>query len=93
MKNKNSIDILNDLIENILRPAALKYIKGDRYLRSNIIDIIEDTIRELIKNEDKLLAHPNQKSYALSVMKDLIMEFKNKRKKKKEKEKKIKFET
>ena len=90
MKNKNSIDILNDLIENILRPAALKHIKGDKYLRS---DIIEDTIIELIKNEDKLLAHPNQKSYALSVMKDLIMEFKNKRKKKKEKEKKIKFET
>ena len=87
MKNKNSIDILNDLIENILRPAALKHIKGNRDLRS---DIIEDTIIELIKNEDKLLAHPNQKSYALSVMKDLIMKFKNKRKKK---EKNIKFET
>lgn len=87
MKNKNSIDILNDLIENILRPAALKHIKGDKNLRS---DIIEDTIIELIKNEDKLLAHPNQKSYALSVMKDLIMEFKKKRKKK---EPPIKFET
>ena len=78
MKNKNWMEIFNDLGKNTLRPAALKHIKGNKDLRS---DIIQDTMLVLISNKDKFLAHPNQKAYALSVMKDLIKKHKNKRKK------------
>ena len=67
MKNKNLEDILYDLEKNILRPTALGHTRGNR---DDALDLVQITLEKLLKNKDTFLEHPNQKAYALLIMKN-----------------------
>ena len=76
MKNKNLRDILYDLEKNILRPRALGHTRGNK---DDAFDLVQNTLEKLLKNKDKFLEHPNQRAYALSIMKNTFIDGKRKK--------------
>lgn len=76
MKNKNLNNILYDLEKNILRPTALGRTRGNK---DDALDLVQNTLEKLLKNKDTFLEHPNQKAYALSIMKNTFIDGKRKK--------------